>query len=89
MEGAPDGEPGLQAGLEAMANWIGSTLRLMLTDDRFSLTLSGGRHSAAQALNEVLWEDRYLRAEQPGQVGDRGHPSRPCFEVRRVMCRDR
>jgi cytochrome P450 len=47
----------LTAGQDAMANWIGNTLRLMLTDDRFGLTLSGGRHSAGQALNEVLWED--------------------------------
>src|SRR4051794_16762950 len=39
------------------ADWIGNTLRLMLTDDRFSLNLSGGRHSVGQALNEVLWEE--------------------------------
>ncbi|GAA4503066.1 hypothetical protein GCM10023191_055520 [Actinoallomurus oryzae] len=45
------------AGQEPVANWIGNTLRLMLTDDRFSLTLSGGRRSVGQALNEVLWED--------------------------------
>ncbi|MGI5224648.1 cytochrome P450 [Actinoallomurus sp. CA-142502] len=44
-------------GQEPVANWIGNTLRLMLTDDRFSLTLSGGRRSVGQALNEVLWED--------------------------------
>nr|MDT0665126.1 hypothetical protein [Micromonospora sp. DSM 115978] len=37
--------------------WIGNTLRLMLVDDRFSLTLSGGRRSIGQALNQVLWED--------------------------------
>jgi cytochrome P450 len=37
--------------------WIGNTLRLMLTDDRFALTLSGGRRSIGQALNEVLWAD--------------------------------
>jgi cytochrome P450 len=42
---------------ETTAHWIGNTLRLMLTDDRFSLTLSGGRRSVGQALNEVLWED--------------------------------
>ncbi|MBC6461825.1 cytochrome P450 [Actinomadura sp. HBU206391] len=42
---------------EVTANWIGNALRLMLTDDRFALTLSGGRRSAGQALNEVLWED--------------------------------
>lgn len=39
------------------ADWMGNTLRLMLTDDRFSLNLSGGRRSIGQALNEVLWED--------------------------------
>lgn len=42
---------------ENTANWIGNTLRLLLTDDRFALTLSGGRRSVGQALNEVLWED--------------------------------
>ncbi|MEV5749131.1 cytochrome P450 [Actinoallomurus sp. NPDC052308] len=47
----------MTAGQDAMANWIGNTLRLMLTDDRFAVTLSGGRRSAGQALNEVLWED--------------------------------
>ena len=39
------------------ADWTGNTLRLMLTDDRFALTLSGNRRSIGQALNEVLWED--------------------------------
>ncbi|WP_329243182.1 cytochrome P450 [Actinoallomurus sp. NBC_01490] len=47
----------LTAGQDAMANWIGNTLRLMLTDNRFALTLAGGRRSVGQALNEVLWED--------------------------------
>ncbi|WP_019818950.1 cytochrome P450 [Saccharomonospora saliphila] len=37
------------------ADWMGNTLRLMLTDDRFAITLSGGRRSIGQALNEVLW----------------------------------
>ena len=46
---------------ENTANWIGNTLRLMLTDDRFALTLSGGRRSVGQALNEVLWEDTPLK----------------------------
>jgi cytochrome P450 len=39
------------------ADWIGNTLRLMLIDDDFSLTLQGGRGSVGQALNEVLWKD--------------------------------
>ncbi|GAA3254647.1 cytochrome P450 [Nonomuraea helvata] len=38
-------------------NWIGNTLRLMLVDDHFSMTLQGGRSSVGQALNEVLWRD--------------------------------
>ena len=47
----------MAAAQQPTANWIGNTLRLMLTDDRFALTLSGGRRSVGQALNEVLWED--------------------------------
>lgn len=39
------------------STWIANTLRLMLLDDQFSLTLQGGRSSASQALNEVLWKD--------------------------------
>jgi cytochrome P450 len=39
------------------ANWIGNTIRLMLTDPRFAITLSGGRSSVGDALNEVLWHD--------------------------------
>ncbi|MET9296512.1 cytochrome P450 [Streptomyces sp. NPDC003077] len=45
------------AGQQPTANWIGNTLRLMLTDDRFAVSLTGGRRSVGQALNEVLWED--------------------------------
>nr|WP_202447423.1 cytochrome P450 [Streptomyces sp. SID5468] len=47
----------IAAAQQPTANWIGNTLRLMLTDDRFAITLSGGRRSVGQALNEVLWED--------------------------------
>jgi cytochrome P450 len=47
----------MNAGQLPTAYWIGNTLRLMLTDDRFAMTLSGGRRSVGQALNEVLWED--------------------------------
>ncbi|MFJ6211783.1 cytochrome P450 [Streptomyces sp. NPDC092296] len=47
----------IAAAQQPTANWIGNTLRLMLTDERFSVTLSGGRRSVGQALNEVLWED--------------------------------
>lgn len=44
-------------GAQPTGDWIGNTLRLMLIDDQFSLTLQGGRASAEQALNEVLWKD--------------------------------
>ncbi|WP_225849794.1 cytochrome P450 [Streptomyces sp. HPF1205] len=42
-------------GQRRTARWIGNTLRLMLTDDRFAVTLYGGRRSVGQALTEVLW----------------------------------
>ncbi|MGI8335936.1 cytochrome P450 [Actinomadura scrupuli] len=45
------------AAQQPTADWIGNTLRLMLTDDRFAVSLAGGRRSVGQALNEVLWED--------------------------------
>lgn len=45
----------LTDGQRRTAQWIGNTLRLMLTDDRFAVTLSGGRRSVGQALTEVLW----------------------------------
>ncbi|MEW1660300.1 cytochrome P450 [Streptomyces sp. NPDC093707] len=47
----------MAAAQQPTANWIGNTLRLMLTDDRFALSLTGGRRSVGQALNEVLWHD--------------------------------
>jgi cytochrome P450 len=47
----------LGSGQLPTACWIGNALRLMLTDDRFALNLSGGRRSVGEALNEVLWED--------------------------------
>jgi cytochrome P450 len=45
----------MTVGQQHTAQWIGNTLRLMLTDERFALTLTGGRRSAGQALTEVLW----------------------------------
>ncbi|HEV7626788.1 MAG TPA: cytochrome P450 [Streptomyces sp.] len=45
------------SGNQPTADWIGNSLRLMLTDDRFSASLSGGRHSIGDAMNEVLWEE--------------------------------
>ncbi|GAA2077807.1 cytochrome P450 [Streptomyces albiaxialis] len=45
------------AGYLPTADWIGNSVRLMLTDDRFAASLTGGRHSVPEAMNEVLWED--------------------------------
>ncbi|MFB7334781.1 cytochrome P450 [Streptomyces adustus] len=47
----------MAAGHQPTADWIGNSLRLMLTDTRFAASLFGGRHSVAEAMNEVLWED--------------------------------
>ncbi|WP_206341846.1 cytochrome P450 [Streptomyces ureilyticus] len=47
----------MAAGHQPTADWIGNSLRLMLTDDRFAASLFGGQHSVAEAMNEVLWED--------------------------------
>ncbi|KQX49810.1 MULTISPECIES: cytochrome P450 [unclassified Streptomyces] len=47
----------MAAGHQPTADWIGNSLRLMLTDDRFAASLAGGRHSVGEAMNEVLWED--------------------------------
>lgn len=47
----------LIAGHQPTAYWIANALRLMLTDERFAASLSGGRRSVGQALTEALWED--------------------------------
>ncbi|MFF0039854.1 cytochrome P450 [Streptomyces mirabilis] len=47
----------MAAGHQPTADWIGNSLRLMLTDERFAASLFGGRNSIAEAMNEVLWED--------------------------------
>ncbi|GAA3361650.1 cytochrome P450 [Saccharopolyspora gregorii] len=47
----------MTAGHLTVAHWIGNTMRLMLTDERFAIGLAGGRRSVGQALNEVLWEE--------------------------------
>jgi cytochrome P450 len=47
----------IAAAHQPTAYWIGNTIRLMLTDDRFATNLAGGRASVGQALNEVLWQD--------------------------------
>jgi cytochrome P450 len=49
------------SGQQPTADWIGNSLRLMLTDDRFAASLTGGRHSVNEAMNEVLWEDAPLQ----------------------------
>ncbi|WP_280454573.1 cytochrome P450 [Nocardia brasiliensis] len=45
------------AGHLPTCDWIGNSMRLMLTDDRFAAALGGGRRSVGEAMNEVLWED--------------------------------
>ena len=45
------------AGHLPTADWIGNSVRLMLTDDRFAASLTGGRRSVPEAMNEVLWEE--------------------------------
>jgi cytochrome P450 len=47
----------IAAAQQPTANWICNTLRLLLTDERFALDVSGGRVSVGDALNEVLWLD--------------------------------
>ncbi|RII09176.1 Vitamin D(3) 25-hydroxylase [Streptomyces sp. YIM 130001] len=47
----------IAAAQQPTANWICNSLRLLLTDERFALNVSGGRLSVDQALNEVLWRD--------------------------------
>ncbi|MFI6153941.1 cytochrome P450 [Kitasatospora sp. NPDC051170] len=45
------------AGNETSINWTGNTLRLLLTDRRFRTTITGGRLTVSDALEEVLWRD--------------------------------
>ncbi|MFD8589543.1 cytochrome P450 [Streptomyces sp. NPDC059637] len=47
----------VSAGQETTTSWIAQTLRLMLTDPRFSGRLRGGRLGVDDALDEVLWRD--------------------------------
>ncbi|GHH94999.1 cytochrome P450 [Streptomyces capillispiralis] len=47
----------IAAAQQPTANWICNTLRLLLTDARFAVNVSGGRLSVGEALNEVLWLD--------------------------------
>ncbi|MEU5884978.1 cytochrome P450 [Spirillospora sp. NPDC047279] len=67
----------MAAAQQPTGNWIGNALRLMLVDDEFSMSLQGGRRSASEALNEVLWEDTPTQnfigrwAVHDCQLGDR------------------
>lgn len=45
------------AGTEPQQNMIANSLRLLLSDDRFAGSLSGGRMPVEDALDEVLWTD--------------------------------
>ncbi|MEU0046770.1 cytochrome P450 [Streptomyces werraensis] len=47
----------ISAGEQPTSNWVCNTLRLLLTDERFAVNVSGGRLSVGEALNEVLWLD--------------------------------
>jgi cytochrome P450 len=47
----------LIAAAEFLTAWIALTLRLVLTDARFSARWEGGRIDVDQALDEVLWRD--------------------------------
>ncbi|MGY0057246.1 cytochrome P450 [Streptomyces sp. LZ34] len=51
----------MAAALPLTSYWIGNTLRLMLTDERFAMTLTGNRRSIGEAMNEVLWADSPLQ----------------------------
>ncbi|MER5962584.1 cytochrome P450 [Streptomyces sp. NPDC002057] len=45
------------AGHLTTADWLGNSLRLMLTETDFADSMARGRHSVAEATTEVLWED--------------------------------
>lgn len=59
----------LAAGQNCMA-WIANTLLLMLTDERFSGRLRGGRLGLDDALDEVLWREPPL-ANMPARYAAR------------------
>ncbi|MEU6809923.1 cytochrome P450 [Streptomyces sp. NPDC046831] len=67
----------MAAGHQPTADWIGNSLRLMLTDSRFAASLFGGRNSVAEAMSEVLWEDTPTQnvagrwASRDTRLGDR------------------
>ncbi|MFD6259354.1 cytochrome P450, partial [Nocardia sp. NPDC060256] len=47
----------IAAGYLPTVDWIGNSIRLMRTDERFARALGGGPQSVEYAMNEVLWED--------------------------------
>lgn len=49
--------PMIGAGNETMTSWIAHTLRLLLTDPRFSAQLRGGSLGVDDALDEALWRE--------------------------------
>ncbi|WP_439681646.1 cytochrome P450 [Embleya sp. MST-111070] len=51
----------LSAGCETLANLIGSTLRLKLVDPRFAHSLTGGRRTVNEAIDEALVRDPPLK----------------------------
>ncbi|MCF3964825.1 cytochrome P450 [Streptomyces fuscigenes] len=74
----------IAAAQQPTANWIGNSLRLLLTDDRFATTVAGGKLSVGQALNEVLWLDTPTQnfigrwAVRDTQLGGRGIKAGDC-----------
>ncbi len=71
------------AGHLTTADWLGNSLRLMLTEDAFADSMAGGRRSVSETTTEVLWEDAPPRSSPdagpygtPGSAGStsgRGH----------------
>ncbi|MCG5217500.1 cytochrome P450 [Streptosporangium soli] len=47
----------IAAGTEPVQNLIGNAMRLLMSDDRFAGSLSGGSMPVDAALEEVLWKD--------------------------------
>ncbi|WP_228473814.1 cytochrome P450, partial [Streptomyces calidiresistens] len=66
------------AGTVPTSAWLTSTLWLLLTDERFGVSLSGGSLSTADALQEALWRHspmanfsvHYLTGEVPYELED-------------------
>lgn len=61
---------GASRGLQA---WLGQTLLLALTDQRFSRRLAGGRLGTDEALDEVFWEASPVSLLAPRFANKTGH----------------